>query len=93
MNFVRVVVYVDPGVTLSLVQAICLKFQNWLLNSWQMSITIQVKMSSKNYRASGGKFNFFTVAITIFCGLCVFDHPRSKKVFLEFFVFHVDLEN
>ena len=47
-----------------------------------MSIVMQVKMSSKNYRAPTGKFNFFTVAITICCGRYLVDHSRSKKVFL-----------
>ena len=47
-----------------------------------MIIMMQVKMLSKNYRASVGQFNFFTVALMICCVFCLVDHFRSKKVFL-----------
>lgn len=51
-------------------------------------------MPSKNYRVSGARFNFFTVAaITICLRLRIVDHPRRKKVFLEFLILSVDLEN
>ena len=50
-------------------------------------------MPYKNYRASGDEFNFFKVATTICRGLRIVYYPRRKKVFLEFFILSVGLEN